>query len=231
MLVNILGGLKGGRVLLETPFAGFLPDIALYAKDADMPSCIIEVVHTSSPSTVKLDAMKKRGIEVYRLNAYDLNPASILKEPVPVQGLVTQQCGRKLRKAISALAQDWANAEWPFVGIRNYPSGTQEYLYGEYNPFGNIEWQHGDPEVRALVKLDSAWPNPPRIRPVKERTISRDLFMSYLMWHQSVIIQLAHQREKRLSDTPKDHVRLTKLEALISSHIEDLLSVVRMPNI
>ena len=32
MLVNILGGLQGGRVLLETPFAGFIPDIALYAR-------------------------------------------------------------------------------------------------------------------------------------------------------------------------------------------------------
>ena len=55
--------------------------------------------------------------------------------------------------------------------------------------------------------------------------------MSYLMWQQSVIIQLAHQREEGLSDTPKDHVRLTKLEALVSSHIEDLLHMVRLPNV
>ena len=55
--------------------------------------------------------------------------------------------------------------------------------------------------------------------------------MSYLMWQQSVIIQLAHQREERLSDTPKDQVRLTKLEALVSSHIEDLLYMVRLPNV
>ena len=50
MLVNILGGMQGGRVLLETPFAGFKPDIALYAKDADMPSCIIEVVLRHPPA-------------------------------------------------------------------------------------------------------------------------------------------------------------------------------------
>ena len=118
MLVNILGGLQGGRVLLETPFAGFIPDIALYAEDADMPSCVIEVVHTSSPSAVKLDAMKRRRIEVYRLNAYDKNPLTILKEPVLVQGLVTRRCGKSLRKEISALAQAWTDAQWPFVGIR-----------------------------------------------------------------------------------------------------------------
>ena len=231
MLVNILGGLQGGRVLLETRFAGFIPDIALYAKDADMPSCIIEVVHTSSPSAVKLDAMKSRGVEVYRLNAYDKNPLTILKEPVLVQGLVTQRCGKSLRKEISALAQAWTDAQWPFVGIRTHPSGAQEYLYGEHDHYGDVEWQHGEPEVRALVKLDAAWPNPPRIRPVKERTISRDLFMSYLMWQKSVIIQLAHQREEGLSDTLKDHVQLTKLEALVSSHIEDLLHMVRLPNV
>ena len=51
-----------------------------------MPSCVIEVVHTSSPSAVKL-GMKRRRIEVYRLNAYDKNPLTILKEPVLVQGL------------------------------------------------------------------------------------------------------------------------------------------------
>ena len=216
---------------METPFAGFIPDIALYAEDADMPSCVIEVVHTSSPSAVKLDAMKRRRIEVYRLNAYDKNPLTILKEPVLVQGLVTRRCGKSLRKEISALAQAWTDAQWPFVGIRTHPSGAQEYLYGEHDHNGDVEWQRGEPEVRALIKLDVAWPNPPIIRPVRERTINRDLFISYLMWQQSVIIQLANQREEGLSDTPKDHVRLTKLEALVSSHIEDRLNMVRLPNV
>ena len=215
LLANILKGLEGGRVMQEAPFAGFTPDIALYPRDADRPSRIIEVVDTSFPREAKLDAMKRKGIEVYVLMANKENPLAILEEPVHCARAIAQQCGESQRREISDLSKEWQDSEKPFLGIRSYESGTQEYLFGEEDPYGDVEWVYGEPKVHALVKVGAPSPSAPIIRTDWERKISRDLFVLFLVVMKCVARPLlGHDSSANL----------------FNSHIEDLLSMVRFPN-
>ena len=225
-LVNVLAGLLGGEVRLEEPYAGYVPDIALYAKDATTPSCIIEVVDTSSPSEAKIATMQRKGIPVYSLRA-DNDPWDVLHQPVvEVEMLANPACGAPLRKERVALLLEWAEADSPFVGIRTYPSGAQEYLLGEGEYF-DVEWQWGDPEVRGWIRDERAsWPSLPNVKPVKGRTraIRRDLFMSFLIWQRCGFVQL----EAESRDTAdKGYVR--GLTSLFIKYIDELLSMVRYP--
>ena len=228
-LVNILEGLRGGKVKMEESFAGYIPDISLYARDADRPSCIIEVVGTRPPSVKKLAAMKRMGITVYILDAKKLAPLGVMDAPVLVTRAVNAMCGESLRKEFKQLDHAWGGSDSPFVGIRNYKSGTQVYLVGEHDPHCDISWGHGEPEVMGLAKREVEWDILPDVKPVAERTrsISRDLFMSYLLWFKLQIIDWAHCR------TDGDYGRLKRREALIlsniNSQIDELLYMVRIP--
>ena len=62
---NLLQGLRSGRVMMEEPYGGFIPDISLYAKDSGKPTAIVEIVDTSFPSGHKIGAMRQQGIDVY----------------------------------------------------------------------------------------------------------------------------------------------------------------------
>ena len=229
MLVNILADCLGGDVHMEVPYAGFIPDIAVFARNASAPSYVIEVEDTAPASKPKLREMKRRGIEVFRLPANKENPRAIMEEPVFVEALVTSRCGQTLRKAIAELDRGWDTAAAPFIGIRFHPSGTQGYLIGEHDP-DNGSWSIGEPEVRGLCRLDAAWNSVPHVTPIgRPSTISRDLFMAYIMWQKTRIIVAAQIREDGLADSPKGHIRLTQLETLIIQHIDDLLYMVRIP--
>ena len=225
-LVNVLAGLLGGEVRLEEPYAGYVPDIALYAKDATAPSCIIEVVDTSPPSESKIATMQRKGIPVYRLRA-DKNPWDVLHQPVvEVEVLANPPCGRSLRREIDRLWREWVEAESPFFGLRNFPSGTQEYLFGECHD-GDVEWQLGEPEVLGWIRDErAAWPSLPSVKPIKGRTraIRRDLFMSHLIWQRCALIQLvAQSRDTEYSGAVRS------LASLNVRYIDELLSMVRYP--
>ena len=182
MVVDILQGCQGGYVSQEEPFAGYIPDIAVYSSaGAPQPSCIIEVVDTSPPSNQKLRVMEGLGISVYELGAKQKNPLSVLEEPVPVRPLVLPPCGQSLRTEMNRLERFWDQAEAPFVGIKFYPSGTQQYLYGE-REIGSNSWTHGDPEIRGISKLQDLRQTVPHVTPVgRPRTLKRETFMAFLM--------------------------------------------------
>lgn len=230
-LVNILEGMDGGRVELEKPFAGFIPDISLYAKGKRSPHIVIEVVHTSRPSKAKLASMKRHNVEVYQVITSDKNPLVILEEPVLATRLVSRRCGKALRDNVFDMFRVWGETPNPFIGIRDHDSGMQEYLFGEHDRWADVTWQHGDPMVRGLIKMDVEWKSPPLIMPVasKTKTISRTHFMHYLMWQKCVITQLAHAREDKRPDSIPGYVRFTRLEHIVTTHINDLLAMVRSP--
>ena len=115
MVVDILQGCQGGHVSQEQPFAGYIPDIAVYSSaDAAQPSCIIEVVDTSPPSNRKLQAMERLGVPVYQLAARQKNPLSVLEEPVPVRPLVLPPCGQSLRREMDTIGAIQGPGRGPF---------------------------------------------------------------------------------------------------------------------
>ncbi len=182
MAVDILHGCLNGYVAQEQPFAGYIPDVAVYpSADSPLPSCIIEVVDTAPPSDHKLRTMERLGVPVYELQARHKNPLSVLEEPVPVRSLVLPPCGQFLRREMDRLELFWDKSEAPFVGIKFYPSGTQQYLYGEQE-MGSNSWTRGDPEIRGISRLQDFWQTAPHVTPVgSPRTINRETFMAFLM--------------------------------------------------
>ena len=179
----------------EKPFAGYIPDVAVYSSaDAPQPSCIIEVVDTFPPSVRKLRAMEHLGIPVYELDAKQKNPLSVLEEPVPVRPLVLPPCGQSLRMEMDRLEMFWDRSDAPFVGIKFYPSGSQQYLYGEQET-GSNSWTHGDPEIRGISRLRDLRRTVPHVTPSgRPRTIRRETFMAFLMWLKGKVITVAHIR-------------------------------------
>ena len=229
-LVNILEGMEGGRVDLEMPFAGYIPDIAIYAKDADQPSCIIECVDTSSPSSAKVKALDRLGIPVYVLRA-DKGAWDVLHQPfveVDTAGS-TVPCGKKLREEVWDLMGEWGESPCSFIGIRHYPSNTQEYLWGHHDPLRGHHSQYGDPKVVGWARDDAlAWPSVPMVKPLDDRTrsISRKLFMDYLMWQRCICIQL----EAASRDSSDQETRNTRgLLGRNMRYIDDLLRMVHSP--
>ena len=231
MVVDILQGCQGGYVTQEQPFAGYIPDIAVYSSaDAPQPSCIIEVVDTSPPSEQKLRTMERFGIPVYELRARQKNPLSVLEEPVPVQPLVLPPCGQSLRREMDRLEIFWDQTENPFVGIKFYPSGTQQYLYGELDT-GSNSWTHGDPEIRGISRLQDLRKTVSHVTPAgKPRTIKRETFMAFMMWLKGKIITVAHMRASETGHEWGGNVGLKGVEATMLSHIDDLMHMVRFPD-
>ncbi|MYC39260.1 MAG: hypothetical protein F4X66_20470 [Chloroflexi bacterium] len=230
MVVDILQGCQGGYATQEKPFAGYIPDIAVYSSaDAAQPSCIIEVVDTSPPSNQKLRAMERLGITVYELGARQKNPLSVLEEPVPVRPLVLPPCGQSLRKEMERLEWFWDQAEAPFVGIKFYPSGAQQYLYGEQET-GSTSWTHGDPEIRGIGRLEHGGKSVPHVTPVgRPRTLKRETFMAFLMWWKGKLITAAHMRASKKGHEWGGNISLNGVEATMLSHIDDLMHMVRYP--
>ncbi len=230
MLVDILQGCQYGYVSQERPFAGYVPDIAVYSSaDAPQPSCIIEVVDTSPPSNQKLRAMDRLGITVYELGARQKNPLSVLEEPVPVRPLVLPPCGQSLRREMERLERFWEQAEAPFVGIKFYPSGTQGYLFGEQE-MGSNSWTNGDPEIRGISRLQDLRKSVPHVAPAgRPRTIKRETFMAFLMWLKGKLITAAHMRASEEGHKWGGNISLNGVEATMLSHIDDLMHMVRYP--
>lgn len=231
MVVDILQGCQGGCVRQEQPFAGYIPDIAVYpSADAQQPSCIIEVVDSSPPSDRKLRAMERLGVTVYELGARQKNPLSVLEEPVPVRPLVLPPCGRSLRREMDLLEWWWDQAEAPFVGIKFYPSGAQQYLYGEQE-MGSNSWTHGDPEIRGISRLRDLRKTVSHVNPVgRPRTIKRETFMAFLMWWKGKLLTAAHMRASDEGHEWGGNISLNGVEATMLSHIDDLMHMVRYPN-
>ena len=231
MLVDILQGCRNGYVSQEQPFAGYIPDVAFYSSaDAPQPSCIIEVVDTSPPSDQKLRAMERLGIPVYELDAKQKNPLSVLEEPVPVRPLVLPPCGQSLRMEMDRLEMFWDQSDAPFVGIKFYPSGSQQYLYGEQET-GSNSWTHGDPEIRGISRLRDLRGTVPHLTPSgRPRTIKRETFKTFLMWLKGKIITVAHVRASQTGHEWGGSISLRGVEATMLSHIDDLMHMVRYPD-
>ena len=222
MLVNLLADMCSGRVEVEKPFAGYVPDIALYAEGADTPSCIIEVVATSEPSPAKVAEMKRRGVTMYSLRA-DKPPNLVFHEPVVVvEVLAHPVCGKKLRGESHRLNQEWGTWASPFIGIRNYPSGVQQYIVGESRD-EDTSWGIGDIEVYGLAPFDDtlAWASVPMIRPGHTRSLAKDTWMFMLMWMRCAALQIA-------CDTSKGNLD-RRLARRNIRYIDDLLTMVRLP--
>ena len=181
---------------------------------------------TSPPSERKLGALERQGVEVYQLNADKINPQIVLQEPVIVHPLVTQRCGKALRKECNDLYRWWVESENPFIGIRMYPSGARDYLYGDCDPEGR-SWSYGDPEVHGLCRMDAKWSSVPSITPVgKPRTLTRQIFLTYLAWQRGLVMVAANSR-------PSDGTRwvgLTQLEAALVRYIDELLFMDSLPS-
>ena len=231
MVVDILHGCQNGYVSQERPFAGYIPDIAVYSSaDASQPSCIIEVVDTSPPSNQKLRAMTGLGVTVYELGAKQKNPLSVLEEPVPVRPLTVPPCGQSLRREMDRLERFWDQAEAPFVGIKFYPSGTQQYLYGEQE-MGSNSWTHGDPEIRGLTRLRDLRKTVSDVTPEgNPHSIKRETFMAFLMWLKGKLLTLAHTRASKAGHEWGGNISLNGVEATMLSHIDDLMNMVRYPS-
>ena len=229
-LVNILDGMEGGRVEMETPFGGYIPDIAVYPKDAEQPSCIIECVDTSPPSPAKVKALDRLGIPVYVLRAHK-GAWDVLHQPcVEVEAVgCTVLCGKKLRKEVGELMREWGESPRSFIGICNYPSNSQSYLWGQHDAYATLEYHYGDPEVVGWARNDpAAWPRIPMVAPIDNctRHISRKLFMDYLMWQRQISLQL----EAATRDATDQEAR--KLRGFLVRnvrYIDDLLRMVHCP--
>lgn len=229
-LVNILEGMAGGTVKMETPFAGYIPDVGVYAYGAKQPSCIIECVDTSPPSPAKVRAMDMRGIPVYVLRA-DKSAWDVLHQPcvqVEVVGS-TVPCGKKLREEVWRMMREWDESPHAFIGIRNYQSNAQEYVFGQHDPYVDITYQYGDPEVLGWAHDDQlSHSSVPMVAAIADRTqsISRTLFMDYLMWQRCICVQLeAQSRDATDQETKKARGLLVRNVR----YIDDLLRMVHSP--
>jgi len=173
--------------------------------------------------------MERLGITVYELGARQKNPLSVLEEPVPVRSLVLPPCGQSLRREMERLERFWDQAGTPFVGIKFYPSGAQQYLYGEQE-MGSTSWTHGDPEIRGIGRLHHGGKSVPHVAPVgRPRTLTRETFMAFLMWLKSKIMSLAHIRASKEGHKWGGNISLNGVETTFISHIDDLMHMVRYP--
>ena len=173
-VVNILRGLRGGRVLVEEPYRGYQPDITLYGKDCQEPSMFLEVVATSQPSPQKLAAFKRWGIPAYRIEA---EVGNISCEPM--QACVLEAPCRATWRAEAMKLKNHMDRSPAFIGLKNWPTKAQAYIFGEHDPYADCQVRYGEPEVYGFSNVG---PQPfSLIKPVTERAISQDLFLTYLV--------------------------------------------------
>ena len=104
-------------------------------------------------------------------------------------------------------------------------SGTQQYIYGRAKHGASSKM--GDAEVRAFTMSQAPMPGPELVEPATEKSISRDLFMDYLVFLKGLAFAMCqewneagrpHDWRPRIS--PKRHV----------DQIDDLLCIVGWPN-
>ena len=187
MVVNLLEGMRNGEVKCEESFGDFLPDIALYREDASTPHVVIEVEHTNPPSERKIGFYKAEGVVAFALNVngYTDVRAAVHRTVVEITALTNPPCGRALREEIMRLdryiTDKHESGEHPFVGIKAYPSGTQEYIAGIYDPLKDEEWQNGEPEVMGFCPTPVRWNSPPRITPLEQRSLTKRVFLAYMV--------------------------------------------------
>lgn len=232
VLKNLLRGMKGGRVAQEEPYAGFIPDIAIYGKGATSPSCVIECVASSPPSQQKVMTLNTQGIPVYVVSATK-NAWDILHQPVvevTVAGSVVP-CGKGLRDNVAHMEQEWGSRRNSFIGIRHFPTNAQEYLWGECEEWGEASWSMGDPETVGLKRNthgEGLFPEPTMVMPVKgaTRRLSREVFLDYLMWIRCQCLQI--ERETRDRAEPEAQ-QAREVMAQILPYVDDLLRMTRHP--
>ena len=187
MVVNLLEGMRNGDVKCEESFGDFVPDVALYREDAPTPHVVIEVEHTNPPSERKIEFYKAEGVVAFSLhvNSYTDIRAAVHRTVVEITALTNAPCGRALREEIGMLdkyiTDKHKSGEHPFVGIKAYPSGTQEYIAGTYDPLKDEEWQNGEPEVMGFCITPVRWNSPPRITPLEQRSLTKRVFLAYMV--------------------------------------------------
>ena len=183
MMVNLLEGMRGGDVKCEEPFGNYIPDIGLYRKGASAPYIVIEVVHTNRPSKRKREFYKAQGIIAFELhvdNDSDIRGV-VGRASVSVSSLSHAPCGGALREEVSRndkyLFDKIKSGEHSFIGMETYPSGTQAYIRGTYDPIKDQHWSYGEPEVFGWCPTEARWNSPPRIAPIEEQSVSKPAFL------------------------------------------------------
>ena len=226
MVVNLLDGMRGGTIKHEEPFGDYQPDIALYRKGAPTPHLVIEVVHTSSPSERKTGFYEAQGIVAFALHvdaSYDISRIKG-RTAVKVFVLSNAPCGREQREGIWALdeyiADKHKSGEHPFIGMKCHPSGSQEFIRGTYDPLQDEEWHAGEPEVFGFCPTPVRWTSPPRMRPLEERSLSKDVFLAYMVINLERLAFYWHETDSRQE---KSAFRI------MGNYAEDLLDAVHVP--
>ena len=104
-------------------------------------------------------------------------------------------------------------------------TGAQDFIYGRASH--DASYNMGDTQVRAFTMSQLAWSAPELVEPVTQKSISRDLFMDYLVFLKAAAFAACvewneagrpHDWRPRIS--PKSHV----------DQIDDLLCMVGWPN-
>ena len=228
MVVNLLDGMRGGDVKCEEPFGDFVPDIALYREGASAPHAVIEVVHTNSPSERKRGFYEARRIAAFALHVggEDNIRATVGRTAVRVFALSNAPCGRDIREQIGAIdkyiADKFNSGEHPFVGIKAYRSGAQEYIIGTCDPNDEQEWHYGEPEVLGFCPTPVHWDSPPMITPIEVRSLSKRIFLAYMVTSIERMASFIHEER---AGAPEKMAFLT-----LGSYSQDLLDAVHVPD-
>ena len=227
MVVNLLDGMRNGNVKCEEPFGNYIPDIALYRDGASVPHIVIEVVHTNSPSERKRIFYEAQGVSAFvlRVNADDDTRGVVGRTAVEVSALSNAPCGRALREEVGELdkyiTDRHKSGEHPFVGIKAYSSGTQEYIVGTYDPLIDVEWHDGKPEVLGFCPTPVRWDSPPMLASMEERSVTKHAFLAYIVISIERMARFIH--EERVSVQEKIAF-LT-----LGNYAQDLLCAVHVP--
>lgn len=188
MVVNLLAGMRGGDIKCEEPFGDYIPDVSLYREGLPSPHIAIEVVHTSGISDRKKAFYEEAGVVAFKV-ATDktVNVRAATARPFNVvECIANAPCGRDIRSELGKVEQytfkqEFAEGVAPFIGLKNYPSGTQQYVYGTWHPLGEQRWSAGEPEVLGLFPTPVVWDSPPMISPIEEHSIKRDVFLAFVV--------------------------------------------------
>ncbi len=192
-LIDLAGEVGNtGEVRVEGDWLEFWPDIAMYREGSPTPAFVLEVVDTSEPSQRKIDTFKASGVEAYKVDLKGIgNLRTWIKyNPMLVQPLVVNRCGKAQRDIVKKVIDYWDNllveqGLWPWVGYYHYPTGVRQYGYGgvERWPDGDNGWAYGDREVIGLQRDHADWGQPMRITPEgRGRTLSKKEWLDCLAY-------------------------------------------------
>ncbi len=224
---NILEGMAGGRIAFEEPFGGFIPDIAIYPKGANKPKAVIEVVDTSTPSQKKLAFMHKSGVDVFILNGRS-DPKQCFYQPVFVEA-VDIGCRAYLRKRMEKMLQRIQALQHPFIAIKTFQNGTQQYGFGEDSQASSKEWHYGERQIKAMtLRTLTRFRNAGMIVPDTWNDVTRHDFITLVMHMATARIMAACFRAYDQGVLPRITYRESDLRFL--SQAKDLLTSVRHPS-